>query len=175
MIYLDDLLILHQNTAELHKIFQLVTTLLTDLGFIMNREKCSPLPTQTIVFLGARLQEDDHCSSSGQTQQLTECKEFVKRQASSMVELSAFLGRMNQTARIGIWKAPLYYRALQQLYIAALHKNGRFTRSQTLQIPLTKEASKELEWWSSNQLTQHNQMTLTLPPFDMTISTDASK
>ena len=34
------------------------------------------------------LQEDDHCSSSGQTQQLkTECKEFVKRQASSIVVL----------------------------------------------------------------------------------------
>ena len=52
----------------------------------------------------------------------TECKEFVKKQARSMVELSALLGRMNQTARIGIWEAPLYYRALQRLYIAALNK-----------------------------------------------------
>ena len=55
VIYLDDLLILHQNTAELQKIFQLVTNLLMDLGFIMKREKCSPSPTQTIVFLGAYL------------------------------------------------------------------------------------------------------------------------
>ena len=178
MIYLDDLLILHQNTAELQKIFQLVTTLLTDLGLIMKREKGSPSPTQTIVFLEANLDSKRMTIAVPQDKLnnlQTECKEFVKRQASSMLILSALLGRMNQTSRIEIWEAPLYYWALQRLYIAALHKNGRFTRSKTLQIPLTKEASKELEWWSPNQLTQHNQMTLTLAPFDMKISTDASK
>lgn len=178
VIYLDDLLILHHNPAELRKIFQLVTTLLTNLGFIINLEKCSPSPTQAIVFLGASL-DSKKMTIAVPHDKLhslqTECRDIQKRQGCSMVELSALLGRMNQTARIGIWKAPLYYRALQRLYIAALHKNGRFTRSKHFQIPLTQQASKELEWWSSNQLTQHNQMTLTLPPFDMIISTDASK
>ena len=68
----------------------------------------------------------------------TECKEFVKKQARSMVELSALLGRMNQTARIGIWEAPLYYRALQRLYIAALNKERSLYQIQDSPYSLDK-------------------------------------
>ena len=89
-----------------------------------------------------------------------------------MLELSALLGRINQTARIGIWEAPLHYRSLQRLYISAFHKNGHFTTSQSFKIPLTKQASSELAWWSSNQLTQVNRLALTPPTIDMIISTD---
>ena len=147
VIYLDDLLILHQNTAELQKIFQLVTNLLMDLGFIMKREKCSPSPTQTIVFLEANLDSKRMTIAVPQDKLnnlQTECKEFVKRQASSMLILSALLGRMNQTARIGIWEAPLYYRALQRLYIAALNKERSLYQIQDSPYSLDKRSIQRI-------------------------------
>ncbi len=178
VIYLDDLLLLHQDAAELQGIFQLVSTLLADLGFIIKLEKCSQSPVQAIIFLGAML-NSVNMTISVPPEKLSslqmECKEIQKRQWCTMLELSALLGRMNQTARIGIWEAPLHYRSLQRLYISALHKNGHFTTSQSFKIPLTKQASSELAWWSSNQPTHVNRLALTPPTIDMIISTDASK
>ena len=55
VIYLDDLLILNQDRTELQKIFKIVTSLLTDLGFIIKLEKCSPSPTRVVVFFGTQL------------------------------------------------------------------------------------------------------------------------
>ena len=67
------------------------------------------------------------------------------------------------------------HRALQRMFIAALHRKGHFTRSKRFQIPLTKEASSELKWWSSEKLKQLNGMALNPPGIDVMISTDASK
>ena len=178
VIYLDDLLLFHQDPVELQKIFQIVITLFTDLGFVIKLEKCSPSPTQAIVFLGAQLNSID-LTIAIPLEKLcliqAECKEILTRGWCSMLELSALLGRMNQTARIGIWEAPLHYRALQRMFIAALHRKGHFIRSKRFQIPLTKEASSELKWWSSEKLKQLNGMALNPPAIDAMMSTDASK
>ena len=68
----------------------------------------------------------------------------MKKQARSMVELSALLGRMNQTARIGIWEAPLYYRALQRLYIAALNKERSLYQIQDSPYSLDKRSIQRI-------------------------------
>ena len=130
VIYLDDLLLFHQDPIELQTIFKIVITLLTDLGFIIKLEKCSPSPTQAIIFLGAQLNSTD-MTIAVPLEKLrliqSECKEILTRGWCSMLELSALLGRMNQTARIGIWEAPLHCRALQRMFIAAIHRKGHFT------------------------------------------------
>ena len=45
-----------------------------------------------------------------------------------MLEFSAVLCRMNQTARIEIGQAPLHYRAIQRMFIAALRRICMITR-----------------------------------------------
>ena len=55
VIYLDDILLMHQNHQEIMKIFHMLTGLLENLGFIIKQEKCSPFPTEELVFLGAQL------------------------------------------------------------------------------------------------------------------------
>jgi hypothetical protein len=179
VIYLDDLLLLHHEAVELQNIFHIVTTLLTDLGFTIKLEKCSQSPVQAIIFLCARLNSTDLTIAVPQEklrQLQSECKGILGRQWCSMLELSALLGRMIQTARIirGIWEAPLHYRALQRLYISSLHKKGHFTRSKSFRIYMTQQASTELQWWTSHQLTHVNRMKLTAPAIDMIVSTDAS-
>ena len=53
IIYLDNLLLLHPDPKELEKLFPNVCQLLTNLGFLIKKEKCSTAPVQSLVFLGA--------------------------------------------------------------------------------------------------------------------------
>ena len=178
VIYFDDLLILHQNRAELRHQFQLVMTLLMNLGFQIKLEKCSSAPTQVIVFLGACLNSTNMSVSVPQEKfnlLQSECQNILKARHCSVLQLAALLGRLNHATLIGIWKGPLYYRTLQCQYITGVTRTGCFEASKNCQLALNKQALQELEWWSSTQLVQHNQMSLILPPFDMTIWTDASK
>jgi hypothetical protein len=55
VIYLDDILLIHQNKNDLIQIFHQVVNLLLNLGFTIKREKCSLHPTQPLVFLGGLL------------------------------------------------------------------------------------------------------------------------
>ena len=55
----------------------------------------------------------------------------------------------------------------------SLHRKCHFTRSKRLQIPLTREASSELKWWSSEKLKQLNRISLNPPAINAIISTDA--
>ena len=52
VIYLDDILLLHQVREELSKIFRKVLELLQSSGFTIKLEKCSSAPAQSLVFLG---------------------------------------------------------------------------------------------------------------------------
>ena len=55
VIYIDDMLLLHQQHKVLQKIFAQVVDLLEKLGFLVKREKCSPIPCQRLIFLGSVL------------------------------------------------------------------------------------------------------------------------
>ncbi len=139
VIYLDDLLIMHQDRQEIVKIFNMVLALLKNLGFLIKVEKCSLYPTQALVFLGALLDPKKLTIAvpMKKLQDLQrESANVAKKEACSMHELASMIGRMNQMARIGIHQAPLHYRALQRAYIGCLHKNGRHTRSQHVQVSL---------------------------------------
>lgn len=177
VIYLDDILIMHQRQQEIVNIFNMVLTLLKNLGFLIKREKCSPFPSQELVFLGALI--NSHQMSLAvpreKLQDLQhECARARTKKCCSMQELSAMIGRMNHMARIGIHSAPLHYRALQRAYINCLHRRGRHTRSSQVQIVLNSLALAELQWWTSPMIIQHNGTALHPPPVDLTITTDAS-
>ena len=67
VIFLDDLLIMHQDKVQCQKIFSQITHLLSNLGFLIKQEKCSSCPTQQITFLGALLNNfNDHYLTRGQ-------------------------------------------------------------------------------------------------------------
>lgn len=55
VIYIDDMLLLHQQSKVLQKIFARVVDLLEKLGFLVKREKCSRTRCQRLIFLGAVL------------------------------------------------------------------------------------------------------------------------
>ena len=177
VIYLDDILIMHQDRQEIVRIFNMVLALLENLGFLIKREKCSLYPTQALVFLGALLDSRKMTIAvpmqKVQNLQAKSAK-ALRNRSCSMHQLAAMIGRMNQTSRIGIHQAPLHYRALQRAYIRCLHQWEHHTRSHQAQVPLDSQALEELKWWTSQMISQHNGVALHPPPIDMTIETDAS-
>ena len=55
VIYIDDMLLLHQKSQVLQRLFAQVIAFLENLGFQVKMEKCSVAPSQCLVFLGAQL------------------------------------------------------------------------------------------------------------------------
>jgi hypothetical protein len=117
VIYLDDILILHQDPSVLQSIFRKVVSLLEGLGFLINLNKCSLFPSQQLIFLGTMLNTVT-MSLSLPTEKLDLIQQGAlqlrTKGKSTLPELAALLGRMSHAALNGIWLAPLHYRALQR-------------------------------------------------------------
>ena len=154
---------MHQDRQEIVRIFNMVLALLENLGFHIKREKCSPHTTQALVFLGALLDSRKMTIAvpieKVQNLQIESAKELRNRSC-QMHQLAAMIGRMNQMSRIGIHQAPLHYRALQRACIICLHQWGHHTRSQQAQVFLDLQEVEELEWWTSQMISQHNGVAL---------------
>ena len=175
VFYLDDILILHQDKDKLLTIFHQVLELLQNIVFTVKREKCSAFPTRQLVFLGALL-DSMRMILSLPPEKLTAitmaAKEIQQTQNTSLKELSTLLGRMNHAAQTGIWMAPLHYRSLQRDQIKALHLTNN--RPELAQITISQSSMEELSWWTSPDLQGLNGQQLQTPPFEITVSTDAS-
>ena len=176
IIYLDDLLLLHSDPKELEKLFLEVCQLLTDLGFLIKKEKCSIAPVQSLVFLGALINSLTMTLAVPLTklQELQcEAQALKKKKICTIKELSALLGRMTQMSKIGVGSAPLHYRSLQKQHIKSIHRYGILARRQ--QITLTPEAMADLEWWTSTKPLEENSVPIMEQTHSITIQTDASR
>ena len=175
VIFLDDILILHQSPSVLQSIFKKIVTLLERLGFLINLNKCSQHPSQQLIFLGTLLntvtmslslpKEKLDLIQQGARQLHTKGK-------GTLQELATLLGRMSHAAQNGIWLAPLHYRALQRVHSAGTPRLGCKNSRQSLD--LSQEAMRDLEWWLSQEPQATNAQHLRCPPFDLAIHTDAS-
>jgi hypothetical protein len=175
VIYLDDILILHQDPSVLQSIFRKVVSLLEGLGFLINLNKCSQFPSQQLIFLGTMLNTVT-ISLSLPTEKLDLIQQGAlqlhTKHKSTLPELAALLGRMSHAAQNGIWLAPLHYRALQRVHSAGTLRYGCKGSKQSLD--LSREAMKDVEWWLSQEPRNTNTHHLRSPPFDLVIHTDAS-
>ena len=174
VIYLDDLLLMHHQRDTLLEIFQDVLHLLSSLGFLVKLEKCSPVPTRRLVFLGAVIDTTLMSIALPEEQILrlqSECRTMLASQTTTLGALSSLLGRMSHAARTGVWIAPLHYRALQRQQASLFHRVGWRPNSP---LPLTSSALEDLTWWLSPTLHLHNRQDISPPTFDLTVQTDAS-
>ena len=175
VIFLDDILILHQSPSVLQSIFKKIVTLLERLGFLINLNKCSQHPSQQLIFLGTLLNTVTMCLSlSKEKLDLIQqgARQLHTKGKGTLQELATLLGRMSHAAQNGIWLAPLHYRALQRVHSAGTPRLGCKNSRQSLE--LSQEAMRDLEWWLSQELQATNAQHLRCPPFDLVIHTDAS-
>ena len=152
IIYLDDMLLLHQDRDQLQQVTQLTCQLLESLGLMVNLKKSILTPTQELEFLGFHL-----CSVTMRllipSEKLRKIQQDARhlrdRESVSVREIARFVGKATATMR-AIPLAPLRYRALQLLMNSVLPLNYTqeeiSTKYETV-VTLTTATKKDLEWW----------------------------
>ena len=174
VIYIDDMFLLHLQSKVLQKIFAQVVDLPEKLGFLVKRGKCSPIPCQHLIFLGAAL--DSTTTLSLPQPKLTSivdtCHHLLAQGSGSVRTLPTLIGQMSHASQIGILVAPLHYRSPQCLHLQAVSQHGQ---ARKVIAPLTSQAHKDLEWWVSENSCRLNGCPIQLPPIDLTVWSDASK
>lgn len=149
VIYIDVMLLLHQQSQVLQTLFVQVVAFLENLGFQVKMEKCSVAPSQCIVFLGAQLDPTTMALSLPQLKLshiLGDCQLLLEQNCPPIRTLSTLIGRMSHASRTGIMLAPLHHRALQRPHLQAVTQYGHGSR---VTIRLTPQALADLEWWVS--------------------------
>ena len=171
VIYLDDILIMAENEAELMVQVRQTMELLEQLGFTINILKSSLQPVHQITYLGVVVNSVTmkFLLTEEKVQQITNtCKGALTTESISAQQLSSIVGKL-VAARSAILPAPVYVRHLQFQLIQAL----RTAQSYRTQIILNKESQGELKWWIHNLQTWNGKDILPPPP-DLIIQSDAS-
>ena len=166
------MLLVHQQSEMLQEIFAQVVEFLEKLGFLVEREKCSSLSCQRIVFPGgfARLHNNDTFPSSAKTNQ--HCG-YMPSPTSSKECLSEDSVHPNWTNKPCIADKDLTCPNSLQSSSTSTPASG--VSKWSVLISLTSQALGDLEWWISPGSSRLNGSPFQLPPIDETIWTDALK
>ena len=108
IIYLDDILVLHQVKEELIQITALICHMLEALGLVINQKKSVLIPQQTTEFLGflvdaTTLHLTFPAEKLRKIQQLAQ--HLLHQQNASVRDLARFVGKTSALQR-AIWQAP---------------------------------------------------------------------
>ncbi|KAJ2952630.1 hypothetical protein O0L34_g6958 [Tuta absoluta] len=165
LVYLDDFLLVSQCPHTLQKHVQRAVNLLQQLGWVINMEKSSTVPSQSLEFLG--IQWDTRLNQKSLPEKKLHALEFC-------------LHQMHQTV---IWSSLSLQRLVGRLNFSSfVVPFGRFNRRNILflmqfavrngvSITPTKAALADLHWWRENF--QHVSE-IWLQPVSHFVVTDAS-
>lgn len=157
--YIDDFWVSAETEEDCLRAYERLIELLSDIGFVINRDKCVP-PTTRLTFLGFDL---DSCAQPGGTCRMSVppakrdrgaalCEDFLARVpaagglaaggvapylASQWEAIRGFLGHCASVVFGG------------RLYMAHLHHAWPFARGKFLTPPawLAEEMRKDITWW----------------------------
>ena len=168
VVYLDDMLLTAQSEYQLLQDVATTMWLLVALGFIINLPKSVLMPSTQLEYLGFLI------NTQTMTIALPPAKiSDLQKEASGLLKhspvptksLERFVGKLVAT-KPAVYIAPLRYRALQSLKVAA-------TLAHQEQTVLSQEACKDLRWWIS-QLPAHCSSPLLRLEASTVITSDAS-
>jgi hypothetical protein len=171
MIYLDDIILFHQNKEELVEQMHTTVWVLQCLGFIINQKKSALSPSQQAEYLGFLVETMTVQLPQEKVQKIKmSCAELLSAEKTTVRQLAQLIGTLTSTAA-AIMPGPLHYRHLQMQKRAGLKANRQ---SYNASVRLSAEMKQDLEWWI-NQLECHNGKKIISPNPDEVIETDASK
>ena len=172
ILYLDDMLIMHQSRELLLEQLAAALRLLTALGFLINLKKSVLTLSNQMEFLGFHIDSTKMVISLPQPKMhsLTKLAKNMGVQATvSLRDLAQILGTM-VAAHPAVLPAPLHYRCLERTKSVALRKGLPYDA----QVEVSQEMKEELRWWTS-KASQYNGRPIEIPQWDMIIESDASK
>jgi hypothetical protein len=144
--YLDDVFLTGDTEVSTSADLAYARNRLTSLGFVLNDKKSSVAPSQSLEFLGFKINSRDMTLCIPEEKRLR-LRETARRLYNSDLsptvrDLASLLGSL-QAADPAIRTARLHYRSLQRQKIVAL----RSTKNYMSPVALGSEARKELSWW----------------------------
>ena len=169
--YIDDSLLVADTEPECEENVKDTTGLMSDLGFIIHKEKSVMKPTKQITFLGKNINSENMTVSLPDDKVQTivqECKDMYRRTEITVRTLARILGLMVSSFS-AVEYGPLFYRNLEKAKIEALrYLNGDFNGK----MAVTQPMRKELKWWIDNLHCQNR--VIDHGNADLVITTDAS-
>ena len=171
IIYLDDILIMSESKELAQKHTNMVVSLLSSLGFVVNKEKSVFEPTQVLEFLGFQVSSVEmSLSLPGEKIRSIkkECQHLLNNPTVEVRVLSRLLGKLSASIQ-AVFPAPLHYQSLLKAKNLALKQNQSY---ETL-LSLDQVAIQELIWWRDH-LSAWNGKSLLKKPDSLIIETDAS-
>ena len=171
IIYIDDLLILGDSAEECTASVQAAMDLLKELGAVVNEEKSSLCPAQTIEYLGFCI-DSLMMSITAPHRKIVNLKKAVRALLRhpdvSARELASILGKINSMAD-ALFPVRVHTTHLHSLKLSVLSLcKGWDHRTQ-----LTDGAIDDLRWWLDN-IVLLNGRSILPPKVDLQAATDAS-
>ena len=169
--YLDDTLIIGENSAQTRKAVNATTAIFSDLGFLVHPDKSVLEPTPQIQFLGFTLDSQSMTISlpdDKKAEIIKECTTLIGAQSPHIRYVARVIGKLIATFP-AVQYGPLYYRSLERDKIYALRANrGHFDRV----MQLSGKAKQELRWWINNIRKSYSPIQRKKPQIEL--RTDAS-
>jgi len=170
--YLDDWLIYGNSEKETSRSIKFVVDTVTELGFIVNYKKSSLTPTQTPIFLGARLDlaKGRATPTMERVTNLVQCARILAgANTAPAVAWLKVLGLM--ASMVDLVPYCRYHMRALQIHLLAHFTPSRHSLSRL--VPVTVFVRQELQWWyhQPNLLVG---VTFPSPKTDLVITTDAS-
>lgn len=170
VIYLDDFLLLAKSFLRCSENFRLTRNLLENLGFILNEEKCKPIPSQRCLYLGFLF------DSKNMTLELPDHKrliimnlinKFKKLSHCKIRDFAQFIGSIIACCP-AMEYGWLYSKSFErEKWLALMNNNNDYESKMNLNLNLS-----DLNWWQNNILL--SKKIIERNTFVMEIFTDAS-
>ena len=170
--YIDDSLIMGRSESECIQATKRLEELFTSLGFSINREKSSLLPSQQITFLGYILNSVKMTVSPTLKKRDKAVQIMDKLLSESNLKIrfvASALGFIVDLGK-GIEYGANHFRFLERDKILALQRVGSLGYEGYMY--LSREAKEEIKWWKRN-VRHRSKKVRQLQP-DITLITDAS-
>jgi hypothetical protein len=168
LIYIDDLLIIGKDAKACKAAIDAARKLFQELGAVINEEKSSLFPSQTIDYLGFSL-DSKLMTITAPPRKIDNLRKAIRstlNKKTSARDLASILGKINslQDAMLAV-----------RVHTTGLHEMNLnlMSRSWDKKAHLTEEALQDLHWWKSNA-SSINGKSLLPPVVDLRAATDAS-
>ena len=173
VIFIDDILVIGHSKEQCQQDSNKILKMLITLGWTINWEKSNLIPTQTIQFLGMKI-DSHNMLFKVPREKLKSIKKDIewllnrkdKDKSITLRQLARVIGKL-VAIELAILPMRLKTWKLQHC------KNTQLKATWEGKIKLTAEAVEELKWWENN-LEIWNGKAIILGPPKVTITTDAS-
>ena len=140
IVYLDDFLVIGKSLHECQLAYEMLKTLLTDLGFQLSTHKLIP-PTQRLVFLGVQL--DTHLGEMTLPRpKLLEFQSlvnhFLTKRRANLNQLQKLAGKLNWACRVVFGGRTFLRRVLDMM---------NSLKSSKAKCRLSADFHDDLQWW----------------------------